>query len=201
MNETRSAAQEAAEDIFFGQVVTSWARWLIIAAGIVVVLWSADDAATLVAGTVPVVALMAMNFYLHGRQLSDRPANRALITFASALDLGAITVVVLIWPGQVGLQSQFFVLYYPVVLAFAFVMGPRVSVVYTMAALVAYSLASYVSQPDFVTYVPAVKALVGRLITIGAMGGLGAYYWRIQRNRRRTAVRKIAEPRTNPTVS
>ena len=33
MTEMRSAAQEAAEDIFFGQIVIIWARWFVIITG------------------------------------------------------------------------------------------------------------------------------------------------------------------------
>ena len=34
MQEVRSIPQEAAEDVFFGQVVMIWARWFLIAAGV-----------------------------------------------------------------------------------------------------------------------------------------------------------------------
>ena len=113
MKEIRSIGQEAAEDVFFGQVVINWARWFLIVGAVVLVLWNAADVNQLVAGTVAVVALMAINFYLHGRQLADRPANRALITLASFLDVAVITVVVLAWPEseERGLASPFFVFY------------------------------------------------------------------------------------------
>ena len=40
MQAIRNAAQEAAEDIFFGQAVIIWARWFVIAAVTVMMLWS-----------------------------------------------------------------------------------------------------------------------------------------------------------------
>ena len=194
MQEVRSSAQEYAEDIFFGQVVMSWARWFIIAAGVVLALWASADAAKLVIGVVPVVALMAMNFYLHGRYLAGRPANRVLITAASVLDLAIITLVVIF-------EGQFFILYYPVVLAFAFVMPPRLTAVYTTAALAAYAGAYLLADPALMNDMDAVKTLVTRLITLGAMGALGTYYWRIQRQRRRAVVGGAAEDPGHPLAS
>ena len=181
MNDTRSIKQETAEDIFFGQVVMNWARWFLIAGGVILVVWKAADVNELIAGTLAVVALMVVNFYLHGRQLAQRPANPTLITLASLMDLAVITLVVLVWPEseQRGLGSPFFVMYYPLVLAFAFVMKPSLTVIYTAVALSAYTGASILVGTDHFD----LETLVARLIALGAMGGLGAYYWRIQRAR------------------
>jgi len=172
---------EAAEDIFFGQTVMHWARWFLIVGGIVMALWTIDDATRMAIGMVPIVALMAMNFYLHGRQLAQRPANPRLIAAASLLDLGAITMVVLL---QGGVDSWFFIMYYPVVLAFAFVMRPVFTLFYACAALLAYTGVCFVADPLEMIDMGSLETLVTRLVTVGAMGGLGAYYWRIQRDRR-----------------
>ena len=214
MQELRSSEQEAAEDVFFGQVVINWARWFIIAASVVLVLMTADNTGRVVVGILPVVALMAMNFYLHGRRLAERPANRALIMLSSLLDLAAITAVVLLWPGAPGLHNPFFVMYYPVVLAFAFVMPARLTFVYTVTALAAYAGASFLAElsltskealfllsSDANVFQGAVEILVARLITLGAMGALGTYYWRIQRDRRRAASGETVESQAAPAVS
>ena len=191
MREIRTVAKAAAEDIYFGQLVMIWARWFLIAAGVILALWNVDDSGQAVLAIVPVVGLVGLNFYLHGRYLAQRPANPLLITLASLLDIAVITVVVVIWSGQTGLVSPFFTLYYPVLLAFAFVMPARTTAVYTVA-----TLAAYVGAVLMVQLVPLdtasldvdeVKSLVVRLITLASMGGLGAYYWRIQRSRRRPA--------------
>ena len=203
MEATISTQHEAAEDVFFGQVVINWARWFIIAAGVVFVLLTADDTTKIVLGVLPLVGLMVMNFYLHGRRLAERPANRALITAASLIDLALITLVVVAWPGANGLQSEFFIMYYPVVLAFAFVMPPKVTIGYTAIAMAVYTGACFLagaSGDDF-KEVEAYETLVSRLITLGAMGALGTYYWRIQRDRRRTAADKGADPGVAPAVS
>jgi hypothetical protein len=217
MKETRTAEQEAAEDVFFGQVVANWARWFIIAAAAVFVLWSADTTGKLVVGIIPIVALMAINFYLHGRYMAERPANRALIALTSLMDIALITTVVLLWPGAGGLKSPFFIMYYPVVLAFAFVMPPRATAVFTVVALGAYAGASILAEAanaaagnaesllllssNGAVAQAAIEGLVTRLITLGAMGALGTYYWRIQRNRRRAASESPAEVHEQPATT
>ncbi len=214
MREMWSIAKEAAEDIFFGQVVNNWARWFVIVAGAILVITTATDTGELVLGTVPIVALMVVNFYLHGRHAAERPANPGLIAAASLVDLAAVTLFVLFGPGKTGLGSQFFVLYYPLVLAFAFVMPRKATVTYTLATLAIYTVACFLVNPDIFTKVPvlndsgvivgmesglnvrAVKVILMRLVTLAAMGGLGTYYWRVQRHRRRAAMGEIAEVRS-----
>ena len=87
------------------------ARWFLIAAGVIMALWNVDDSGQAVLAIVPVVGLVGLNFYLHGRYLAQRPANPVLITLASLMDIGVITAVVVVWSGQPGLVSPFFILY------------------------------------------------------------------------------------------
>jgi hypothetical protein len=183
LKEVRSADQANLEDVFFGQTVILWARWSVIVAGIVLVLWTSKDV-THLTQTVPFfLALMAMNFFLHGRYVMGSPLNRVAVMVASVIDLILITAIVALWPGAHGLKNEFFVLYFPVVFAFALVFTRRIEAVYTVLAMVAYVAACVLtgtvpfdlSSPD--------KVLVMRLIVIAAMGFLGNYYFRIQRDR------------------
>ena len=138
---------------------------------------------------------------LHGRQLAGKPANPTLITLSSLLDMSVITLVVLFWPDpeQRGLASPFFVMYYPAVLAFSFVMRPKFSIAYTLVTLVAYGGAclltsSYVGVLASAEGTFDAETLVARLVTLGAVGSLGTYYWRIQRDRRRAAATSSGTP-------
>lgn len=189
MQQTKSTAQEAAEDIFFGQIVINWARWFVIAAAAVLIVGTSDDAGQLVLGILPVIGLMVVNFYLHGRRLAEQPANAALVSLASVLDVVVITAVVFVGVGSggEGLASPFFVAYYPMALAFAFVRQPAVSIAYTVLALLAYTGACLLADPELVENSGNAEILVARLVTLAAMGGLGTYFWRIQRGRRRAA--------------
>ena len=184
----RSLEREAAEDVFFGQVVLIWARWFLIAAATVFFLWTAKESTELALGVLPIVGLMAINFYLHGRYYLERPSNIVQITTASALDVGLVSAIVLLWHstsvgGQTGLASPFFIFYYPVILAFAFVLPRRLTVVFTATTAAIYTV---ICLPDL-TSITAVKILVLRLVTMAAMGALGTFYWRIQRDRRAAA--------------
>jgi len=98
-----------------------------------------------------------------------------------------ISGIILAWPGQVGAHSDFFVFYFPIVLAFAFVLTPRLTAAYTALALLAYGAACLYAAAGSNLGALDPKLLVMRLITLAAMGGLGTYYWRIQRTRRRAA--------------
>lgn len=188
MKDLRSAEQEAAEDIFFGQVVMIWARWFVIAGAAIVTLLQATEISELTSATAFVVGLMAINFFVHGRYLMELPANRTMLLALSLLDLIIITgIVVSGVGGKPGLASPYFIFYYPVVLAVAFVFQPRMSAILIVLALVAYGIASLSVDAGLMDNSVALEELVARMISIGATGGLAAFYWRIQRDRRRTA--------------
>jgi hypothetical protein len=187
MIELRSPRQEAAEDIFFGQLVIIWARWFVILTGAILALWAASSISELTVASLLIVALMAVNFFVHGRYLMEKPINRTLTGLVSLIDLTIITLIVLAWRGQTGLDSPFFIFYYPVLAAFAFVFTPGFTFVYTVLALISYAGAAFVADPGFFLELRDLELLISRLITLAAMGGLGTYYWRIQRDRRRLA--------------
>ena len=184
--------REAAEDVFFGQVVINWARWFVIAAGVAMVMILTETPTELTIGIAPIVGLMVVNFYLHGRRLAQRPANRNLIAISSLLDLALITSVIALGQqtADSGLNSQFYVAYFPVIAAFSFVMQRRFSVVYTLVAMGAYATTCLIVNTQVVGSEGiewgAFEALVTRLIVMGAVGGLASYFWRVQRERRRT---------------
>jgi hypothetical protein len=137
---------------------------------------------------------MALNFALHARYLLERPANHLLLAAASAVDLIMITAVVLVWPGANGLESEFFVYYFPVVAAFAFVFRPRRAAAYTGGALAAYAAACLIADPSFVLRAGDLKLLVVRVIALASIGGLAAYYWRTQREQRRASAPSWSRP-------
>jgi len=183
IREVRTAKQAEQEDLFFGQSVILWARWSIIVAGIVLVLWTSTNVALLTQTMPFFLVLMAVNFFLHGRFVMGSPLNRVAVTVASVVDLILITAIVVLWPGSHGLHNQFFVLYFPVVFAFALVFTRKIEAAYTVLAIVLY-----VGACVFTGTVPFDlgsddKVLVMRVIVIAAMGFLGNYYFRIQRDR------------------
>jgi hypothetical protein len=173
----------AAQDLFWGQVATLWARWAIVVGGALLVLSQAATTSDLALEILPVVALLATNFYLHGRYLLERPANAPLTLLACGLDLALVAALFLTLPGATGLGNATFVFLYPLVFAVGLVFAPRLSWPFTAASLVIYTVlvlpAGLASQGEL-------KVLVVRLVTLTAMGGLGTLYWRIVRRESRS---------------
>jgi hypothetical protein len=194
MQSQRNSTQEAAEDIFFGQLVIIYARWFVIVAMVILALWSTSSVSQLVGAVVFIVPLMAINFFVHGRYLMEKPANKMLLTILSAVDILVITLLIMFWPADRGLLSQFYIFYYPLILAFAFVSMARNSIVYTVVALVLYMAACLFVDTPMVFESVWLERLTIRLITMAAMGLLGAYYWRIQRSRLRAESSPELEP-------
>ena len=180
----RTGRKAEAEDIYFGQVAANWARWFVIGAGALVILWASADTLKLIVGILPIVGLMAVNFYLHGRYLAGRPANGTLIAIAAAIDIALITSLIVLWPASAAAGGGLFVLYYPVLVAFAFIMQPRVSITFTVCVMAIYTFTAVLIDPGILASFAAVETLIARLITLAAVGILGAYFWRIQRGRR-----------------
>ena len=186
------AQREQAEDIFFGQVVINWSRWFVIAAGVALVMILTTTPEELTVGIIPIVGLMVVNFYLHGRRLAQKPANRGLIVISSVLDLALITAVIAIGPAPAaaGLGNQFYVAYFPVIAAFGFVMPRMYTAVYTFVAMAAYTAACVlVDAKDTIApqdSMADLESLITRLIVFGAVGGLASFFWRVQRQRRRS---------------
>jgi hypothetical protein len=183
LREVRTKKQAEQEDLFFGQSVILWARWSVIVAGIVLVLWTSSDIGLLTRTMPFFLVLMAINFFLHGRYVMGSPLNRTAVTVASAVDLILITAIIVLWPGVHGLNNQFFVLYFPVVFAFALVFTRKIEVAYTVLAIVLYTGACVFTGTVPFDLGGQDKVLVMRVIVIAAMGFLGNYYFRIQRDR------------------
>jgi hypothetical protein len=189
---SRPQAQEAAEDIFFGQITIIWARWFLIAAGAIIALLSTIDMFQLTIAILTVIVLMSINFAMHGRYLTGKPANMFLLLATNLTDALIITFLVFAWNGASGLNNHFFVLYYPMLFTFALVFPPTIAILYTVLILILYTTACLVTtDPQLIFSIAGFELLVMRLITLGAMGGLGTYYYR----RQREALRKLtAEP-------
>ena len=180
---TTSQRREDAQDLFWGQVATLWARWTIIGGGAVLALFGASSTGELTIRILPVVVLVVVNFYLHGRYLTERPANALLTILATGLDLALVALIFLAAPRPNGLANASFALLYPLVFGVGLVFRPRLSWVYTGLALLLYSALVVLSG---VGSAGDAKVLVVRLVTLAAMGGLGSVYWRLARRATRS---------------
>jgi hypothetical protein len=169
---------EAAQDLFFGQAAALYARWFLVVGGALLVLTRATTTSELALNIVPVVALLFMNFFLHGRYLVEKPANRLLTLLAAVADLALATAILFTWSGPGGIDNPAFVLFYPLVFAFALVFQPRVTLAFTAATVALYAV---LVLPAGLSGTEDYKLLVERLLILAAMGGLGTIYWRMVR--------------------
>lgn len=180
-----SVERDAAADLLFGQLVIIVARYFLIAGVLGVLLWDISEPADMAAAVAPMAGFLAINFFLHARYLSEEPASFGLTALAGVVDLLLITSVILAWPGNTGLESSFFVLYYPAIVAFAFVTPRGVEAAYTALAIILYvGVVLLVDSIDGVTGVTMLKTLILRVITLAATGGIAYSYWRTVRVRR-----------------
>jgi phosphoglycerol transferase MdoB-like AlkP superfamily enzyme len=189
MSAVRSAAQEAAEDLFFGQSVIIWARWFVIIAGVVVVLWSTSDIGTMSLAVLMIAPLIVINFFVYGRYLMEKPVNQYLLLALSLVDLVVVSLFVLFMKPETGYASPYYIFFYPLLLAVAFVFPIRISIPYTIVGLLLYVGSVLIIGPEGGWTGNELETMLVRLITMATMGVLGAFYWRIQRERRRTTVR------------
>lgn len=188
--------REAAEDVFFGQIAIIWARWFLIAAGVVIALWSGED--QFMMGIGALVILMTMNFFFHMRYMTGRPVNQFMLLMGSMVDMAVVTTLVIFWnPSRTGLNNEFFILYYPMVFTWALVFPPRLTVGFSIIMIAVYTTAClFFTNVSTMTMLDENQwqALAARIITLGAMSGLGTYYYRRQRDSLRALLTTKASP-------
>ena len=120
------------DDLEHGHSVIIAARWLLVAAGLMFVLYRPQSTTELTAGVLAVLGMAAANFWLHTRPLTNQAVEPLWAYMASAADLAVISGLVLM---QGSLTSKAYVFYYPAILVYSLVFPTRVSAVLTTAVL------------------------------------------------------------------
>jgi hypothetical protein len=174
---SESARIEAQEDIFYGQIVCIAARWCVIAGAIFLALYHANNVASMEKALIPLLILVAANFFLQARYAMRLPANALLLHVGSFFDLAVISV--LITTGN----ADFFVFYYPVALAYALVFVRKLTLIFTAVLGIGYTTVSLLLPPG-IHFNGDEETLAIRLVTLLGTTLLATMYWRIQRNRR-----------------
>ena len=177
---------EALQDVFYGQIVFIWARWIVIFSTLFLVLRNAQNVADIQIPMIPVGLLIVANFYLHGRFVMRQPANPILLTIATTVDFLFITLIIVLGAGgETGIDNPFFVLYFPVMLAYSLVF-PRPRTLVMASILIVVYLLICLFQPPRISFAKGdEKVLAVRIVMLLVTALLGTMYWRIQRMRRR----------------
>lgn len=183
---SKAEITEAQQDVFYGQIVFIWARWIIIVSTLFLILRNARSVADIQIPMIPLVLLIAANFFVHGRFVMRRPANAILLTIATTIDFVFITVIILLGAGgSTGIANPFFVLYYPVLLAYSLVFRRRRTLRMASILIIVYLLICLLIPPRVSIANEDEKVLAVRIVMLLVTALLGTMYWRIQRRRRR----------------
>lgn len=174
--------REALSDEASGQLVIVAARWILVLAGLFLVLWNPstlDD----VRFQVGVLLLLAVaNFYLHAQLLMRRPTLQQVVLAASAFDIAAITLLVFT---QGGFDSNTYIFYFPALLAISVAFPLAIAVVFSGSVMGLYFLLSLFSG---VTITDDIQILVVRLLMFAAVAFCGVLYQNVEAQRRQAAI-------------
>ena len=171
---------KTSEDLFYGQAVIVWARWILIATGLVLSFWVPASLSVLQIQLAAIIALAFGNFYLHVQLLRGRPAIDRVVFGASAADLAVVTILVL---AQGGYSSPVFVFYFAAVLGLSVAFPTVLTALYTSGVVAAYGVIC-LSTADSSEY----PAVFTRLLMIGAIAVCGALFARSESHRRAEAI-------------
>jgi hypothetical protein len=182
------ASTWVSEDVAFGQYVVVTARWILVAAGLILSLWVTKDAGSqavldqLKIQFLVIVALAFGNFYLNLQLLRRRPAVDAIAYAASLAD---IVVISLLIQTQGGFGSALYIFYFPALLAISIAFPREATLLYTVAAIGAYASISF--QTIDARAALDQQTLMVRLAMFAAVSFCGALYYQIEHDRRRDA--------------
>ena len=169
------------EDLFYGQAVIVWARWILIATGLVLSFWAPASLSILQIQLAAIIALAFGNFYLHVQLLRGHPAIDRVVFAASAADLAVVTTLVIV---QGGYSSPVFVFYFAAVLGLSVAFPAVLTALYASTVVVVYGVVC-LSTTDPSNY----PAVFTRVLMIAAIAVCGAIFARSESHRRAEAVR------------
>jgi hypothetical protein len=161
-----------------GQIVIVAARWLLIVAGLgLLIVEPSGDVAGLRLQIGMLLLLAVGNFYLHCRLLQGKPIPEPVAYVASGLDLVVISVMLLVQPGD----SNVYVFYFPALAALSVAFKPGETAVYTLATAVVCGSIAAARAPVGVDALPVIAT---RVLMLVAVAFCGACYWVVERQRR-----------------
>ena len=171
-----------------GQMVIIIARWVLVVAGLVLILLdTASLTLTLIKFEIMVIlALAVSNFYLVAQVLTKRKTLEVIVYGLGLIDIVVVTAIII---AQGGFESNVYTFYFPAILAF--------SVAFPTAMLCLF-LGGTVGVYGFVCLLDAdvafgdLQTLAIRLLMLAAVGVVGNYFARLERDHRRAALQPAA---------
>jgi len=165
-----------------GQMVVVAARWILVLAGLFLVLWNPEPLGE-VRFQVGVLLLLAVaNFFLQAQLLMRRPTLEPVMIGASAFDLLVITLLILT---QGGFHSNIYIFYFPALLAISVAFIPSVTALFTGAVIALYSLIALVGGMMFLG--SDAQLFIMRVLMFTAVAFCGGLYRHIELTQQRAA--------------
>jgi hypothetical protein len=178
-----STSPEALQELADGQLVIIIARWVLVAAGLLLAIWSPGDINDLRLQIAVLLLAAVSNFFLHAHVLRHQETLPSVVYLSSAADL---TIISLLVASQGGFDSRLFVFYFPAIAALALTFPREVTTFIAGCGVGMYVLICLRTMPE-PTVSDYYQALVVRVVMLAGVAFCGALYQQIEMNRRRAA--------------
>jgi hypothetical protein len=177
------ASLAVTQNLSHGQVVIVIAKWVLVCAGLLLVLWSPAEIGQLRVQILVLLLLAVQNFYHHAQLLKRRAVPDLVAYVASAADLIVVTVLVLI---QGGFDSNLYIFYFPALVALSVVFQPKVTAFFTASLMGIYATISLGTIAGSGASDQDAHVLISRLAMMAAVATCGALSYRLEERRRLT---------------
>lgn len=176
---------DAEEDMRSGQLIIVSARWILVAAGMLLALWLPGGINELRIQILVLIGLAIANFFLHAQLLRQRPAIDVIAYAASAADIGVITLLI---GSQGGFRSDLYIFYFPALLALSLAFPTEIAFGFGGLSVVLYGL-----MAGATAFTSDTEVIVARLLMLAAVVVCGNMYRRIEHDRRTAAAEAQAQ--------
>ncbi|MEW5871953.1 MAG: hypothetical protein AB1894_21975 [Chloroflexota bacterium] len=168
---------------YHGQMMLILARWILVLAGLVFILWSQSPIDELRVKLIVLLLLAAGNFYLCAQILQDKTASSLVVYLASLADLLVISVIIL---AEGGYHSPAYIFFFPAFLAISVAFTSFLTFTLVSGTLLLYAVIGVATLP---LTTGDLQTLVTRLLMLAAVAVCGNLYWRLENSHRQSAVR------------
>ncbi len=169
----------SADDLRYGQGVIIAARWILVAAGLALALWSPAALGQLRVQIVLIVGLAVANFWLTAQVLIRRPVLTGIVYALSAADIAVISLII---NAAGGFPSNNYVFYFPTVVAISLAFDMGVTFLFTGAAIGTYAFMALTTGG-----IESPEVVLVRMVMLVAAAVCGNIYRQVERDNRRRA--------------
>ncbi|MDX1616155.1 MAG: hypothetical protein R3300_17720 [Candidatus Promineifilaceae bacterium] len=169
---------DSTQDLVHGQPVIVAMRWILVATGLLLLIWNAESVAMVRMQFVVILLLAFANFYLQAQLLMKRQVRAVIVYVASLID---ITLVIVLVATGGGFDSGLYVFYFPAIAVFSVAFPTALTGIYVAATMAIYGLIGLLT-PD-----ASGLEILARLLMIAAVAFVGNQYLRIEQERRQAA--------------